>query len=75
MFDSTEYLDSICKSKEKVIIHMNFLNVQKEEPQKYIGIIKYSLDDGIVLEASSMYNEVFIHKSKILSVRKWTEKK
>lgn len=71
--NTVDYLNEVNDLGERIIIYID--KSDEDQTGTYIGIIKYILEDGsIVLAKSSKYNEVVIMKSKIISVRKWTEK-
>lgn len=63
---STNYYESLIGTKVAI-----FINV---EPFKFIGKIKEVFNDGILLEKSEKFEEVFVQSVGIISVRKWTEK-
>lgn len=50
------------------------ISEKKSNEKKYIGKIKESLEDGIVLEKSERFNEIFINIDYIIAVRKWTSR-
>ena len=71
------YLQKLKEDGHDVVIFTKIKSKETDKSNKdmfFRGKIKHVLDDGIVLEKSSVYEEILILLNSIVSVRKWADK-